>query len=312
MDLEVLKKKPVLDRLLYWIVEREAIRKKKESGAPRPWTSDPILQSYRFCNVRREDDHVTKWFADNWRTKWADHEDLWFASVVARLFNKEETLGPIESHTLPFTVDGMRGVLNILKRTEKIFNPAYIVSTNGHAMDKVTYLMERVLTPLWKAREFVRPTINDNLASVHERMLRYDGLGKFMAAQVIADIKYVQPLDDCDDWDTFAASGPGSRRGMNRLLGKEPDASIPEKVWAAHLETFRDVVNLSLDWNEPIHAQDFQNCLCEFDKYERALGGKRPKQNYRPRLVINGGKPASPVPSPALPRWRPRRPKQVP
>ncbi len=279
------------DRLKYWIVERESIRKKKESGLPRPWTTDPILAAYRFCNVRREDDHVTRWFAVNWRSKWANHEDLWFASTVARLFNMEETLVHLEKYTLPFDIEGMRKTLNLLRQSQKIFNPAYIVSTNGHAMDKIKYLMERVLDPLWKSREFIRPTIQDTLGSVHKRMLRYDGLGKFMAAQVIADIKYAQPLEDSDDWDTFAASGPGSRRGMNRLLGRfeEADDSIPERTWAEHLENYRNEMNLALGWDEPIHAQDFQNCLCEFDKYERALGGKRPKQNYRPRLVINGG-----------------------
>jgi hypothetical protein len=31
----------------------------------------------------------------------------------------------------------------------------------------------------------------------------------------------------------------------------------------------------------PLHAQDLQNCLCEFDKYERVrLGEGRPRSNY--------------------------------
>jgi len=29
-----------------------------------------------------------------------------------------------------------------------------------------------------------------------------------------------------------------------------------------------------------LEAIDYQNCLCEFDKYERALQGGRPKRNY--------------------------------
>ena len=39
------------ERLLAWIVERESIRRKKERGLPRPWTLDPVLDGYRFCNV---------------------------------------------------------------------------------------------------------------------------------------------------------------------------------------------------------------------------------------------------------------------
>ena len=40
--------------------EREAVRKKRESGAPFPWSDDLILQKGRFLNVFREDDKVSK------------------------------------------------------------------------------------------------------------------------------------------------------------------------------------------------------------------------------------------------------------
>jgi hypothetical protein len=43
----------------------------------------------------------------------------------------------------------------------------------------------------------------------------------------------------------------------------------------------QEAVNKKLP--EPLHAQDLQNCLCEFDKYERArLGQGVPKQIYTP------------------------------
>ena len=39
-----------------------------------------------------------------------------------------------------------------------------------------------------------------------------------------------------------------------------------------------------------MHAQDLQNCLCEFDKYERErLGEGHPKQRY-PGLPSNSGR----------------------
>jgi hypothetical protein len=37
------------------------------------------------------------------------------------------------------------------------------------------------------------------------------------------------------------------------------------------------------------HAQDLQNCLCEFFKYERArLGGSMPKRRFRPAGPVGG------------------------
>ena len=39
------------DDLIAFIKEREAIRIAKEAGQPRPWTSDAILNTYRFCKA---------------------------------------------------------------------------------------------------------------------------------------------------------------------------------------------------------------------------------------------------------------------
>jgi hypothetical protein len=118
--------------------------------------------------------------------------------------------------------------------------------------------------------------------------MKFDGMGGFLAAQVIADLKYNDPiLRLAEDWDSFASSGPGSRRGLNRIIGWDLKRSWPEKSWRFHLEDLRDKVNLLLvraGW-QPLHAQDLQNCLCEFDKYERVrLGEGMPKQHYKEKI----------------------------
>jgi hypothetical protein len=81
--------------LLYWIQEREAIRLRRATGQLRPWTNDPILDSWSFCNVRREDDRVTCWIAVNWREPHANDQDLFFAMAVARLVNWPDTLAEL-------------------------------------------------------------------------------------------------------------------------------------------------------------------------------------------------------------------------
>lgn len=271
--------------LVAFIKERENIRKAKEAGKPRPWTKDPILGKYRFCNVHREDDRVTRWLRNNWYPRFRGDPDIWFAAVVARLLNLPESLEAVREYVLPFNPRKFAG--NLHSRREmglKNFNAAYIVSTNGVAMDKVDYLVERVLKPLWAKRVITRQMINGSLNDAHEWLTRFDGLGSFIAAQVIADLKYEQPLRRAWDWDTFAASGPGSRRGLNRWRGYTPDSAYKESEWREDLEGVRQAVNEKLaeaGW-EPLHAQDLQNCLCEFDKYERArLGEGTPKQIYK-------------------------------
>jgi hypothetical protein len=97
----------------------------------------------------------------------------------------------------------------------------------------------------------------------------------------------VFPLSEAADWYTWAASGPGSRRGMSRLYGHNLSYSWNENTWHKNLLELQDRVNDDLHHEIEmayIHAQDLQNCLCEFDKYIRAKTGEgRPKQKYHAR-----------------------------
>lgn len=271
-----------------FIKARERHRLAKEAGF---WSSkakpDPVIQKYRFCNVRRNDDRVTQWI-HKWAFEdmgWREHSELWFAFVVARLFNNEPTLDNIAGAVLPYRPPQMRNVLNErAKLGFKNFNAAYIVSTNGRAMKKVDYIVDHVLTPMWKQRTHISTFISrqETLATVHQLLSDQNGLASFMAAQVIADFKYANP-DRWVDFHTFAASGPGSKRGLNRVLNRDKDAPMSEAEFRATLGRLRDSVNTRLEM-EPITAQDIQNCLCEYDKYQRVVTGEgEPKQLYKPK-----------------------------
>lgn len=247
---------------------------------------DPIIARYRFCNVRRNDDRVTKWIHTNWLHPHANDPYLWFAMVVARLFNLPFTLNAI-GYPVPFRPAAMRLKLHMMKaHGNNIFNAAYIVSTNGRAMDKVDYLFDYVLAPMWASRKEITKALEDvPLAVVWDILQQQNGLGSFMAAQVVADLKYAPPWQGAPDWYTFAAPGPGSKRGLNRVMGNATDANWPGRSWQTTLDTLRKAILPLLPQylGSHLHAQDLQNCLCEFDKYERVrLGEGRPKQFYKP------------------------------
>ena len=80
--------------LWYWVREREKIRVRKEDQyvTTTPLTDDPILAAYRFCNVRREDDRVTRWIDEHVRVPFATHPHLWFMLCVARQINWPDSL----------------------------------------------------------------------------------------------------------------------------------------------------------------------------------------------------------------------------
>ena len=66
--------------LVQWVKAREELRNNKESGAPPPWTQDEILQTYRFTNIRRRDDRVSRWLRQNVLTE--ANLNLGFSSFI--------------------------------------------------------------------------------------------------------------------------------------------------------------------------------------------------------------------------------------
>jgi hypothetical protein len=160
-----------------------------------------------------------------------------------------------------------------------------MISTHGVKEDKPLYI-SKMLTRIWRVRSKLRYQKGETLDAFHERLSNCFDMGSFMAAQVVADAKYAGVMRLAPDWDTFAASGPGSRRGLNRVLESPVNDVWEEQEWRSCLKRLRNnLMPLLYEYSLPdLHAQDLQNCLCEFDKYERVrLGEGKPRSRY------NGG-----------------------
>lgn len=288
---------PLLPDLVKFILERESVRVKKERGDPWPWTTDPMLRVYRFCNVRREDDKETRLIHKHWLTPHRGEGDLWFAMAVARLINWWPTLDAI-GWPLPWADVNGRGhgverfihACDAIKKAGgKVFTGAYMVRADPHVSgSKATYLAMEVLTPMWVDREHVRPRPGDTLAAFHARLMLYKDMGPFIAGQIVADTKWgLNPLHTAKDRHTWATPGPGSIRGLNRVMSKPHNNSwTKHNTWEEAFQRMRTQLALSLMQHEGapnLDAQNMQNCLCEFDKHQRAkLGQGRPRALYSP------------------------------
>ena len=265
----------VQSELLHWIKERESVRIKKEAGEPKPWTTDPIIRDYKFCNVRRNDDRVSHWIHDHWLHPYANHPNITFAMCVARIFNWPETLELIEDlvfHETWQPEEMRKRIKEYRDQGNKVFTGAYTVSTCGLAMDKVDYVIDKVFTPL---RWLVNP-VDDyvTLEMVWAKLCLHQGFSSFMAGQVIADLKYIEPLKSAPDWNTFAPLGPGSIRGLNRLYGRQLGYNLKQQQGTQELLEIQSIIKRELALDIALH--DVQNCMCEFDKYMRLKydGGK--------------------------------------
>ena len=261
-----------------YMIERHSIYERRDEGQAYPWTDDPILKEYSFCNVYRELDRVTIWIRENWREPYADHPNLPFAMAMARQINWPDTLEEIgfPEHWNPERIKAiMQGRLN---RKEKVYTGAYML-TGTLGGTKVEQTIDKILTPLY---EMPPRIINNSLEETWKRYLPYPGFSGFMAYEVVTDLRHTKHLENAEDIMTWANPGPGAKRGLNRIHGRELEKSIPKSQLISEMKELLDLCNMA---PLPLEMRDIEHCLCEFDKYERVrLGQGKPRAKYKPKI----------------------------
>jgi hypothetical protein len=271
------------EELAYWINEREQIRvNKEEKGLAPPWTEDVWLANYRFCNVRREDDKVTRWLRKNWSARRGEDPNILLAMTLGRFVNRIESL-----EKLGYPEHGLNEekFLKVAHESKPFWGNAYTISTCGAAMSKPEY----VLTVLRNV-EYFQPIFhaachtNPDMSHAHGYLTNTYGIGDFLAAQILADLKWTQghPLGTAWGRATWAAPGPGSKRGLERFYSGAKGTFLPRLQAAA--VAVQPLIDPNL-WEANLHRmdmQDWQNCMCEFDKFQRLKEGGHVRNGYRP------------------------------
>lgn len=282
--------------LFDFMAERHAIWRRRAAGQSAPWTSDPILGTYRFTNVYRELDRVTSWYRENLREKLDDIE-LVRATLRFRWLNRDD-LGEelINAYgTDPFA----RWDLAKLEEAIRYFRPdgpwvtgAFIVRTpsgDNKLSGVMTVLsgLERRLgwfyTTLQRAE-----TMEWAFATLYRGRPRY--VGHFTLYEVLCDFRFTD-LFNPTDTRSWANPGPGAARGLARLNGRAPvpgrGAGTPNRSESVlMMRTLyqlargdRALMDAVREPGLPFEMREIEHQLCEFDKYERArLDQGRPRQ----------------------------------
>ena len=280
-----------VEDIMYWCYEREVIRLQKVQGVEAPWTTDPILSAYRFCNVDRRDDRVTQWLIDNVYSKYSDMEDLWLIAIICRLVNWPPTLQKLfELYTPKYAEEFDAGYFAsslqyIADNSEKVYGGAYVTYPGREpGVKKSEFFAYKVLPSLVERRELIRDAINRNFVelSVLEMSSGF-GVSTFMSGQAISDLTYVEgQLDKAEDLHTYAPQGPGSISGMNRLFDRAKGASWSKKDFNSNLIDVRNHLVSELGFDK-LSLHSVQNVFCEMDKYWRVLNEEgRPRTKYTP------------------------------
>ena len=271
--------------LFFWTArERERIRLARAAGQPAPWTDDPVLASFYFCNVNREHDKVTMWLRKNVTRKLARASDEHVITAVAgfRWFNKIET-GEL---LLPMLLE--RGwhtptVMKLLAGQRQIFGGAYIIMP---APGKDTPKVQAVCDVMDCLKADVVANVarsTRSLQTTHMELMTNPGMGPFTAYEVITDLRHTKVLRRAKDIMSWANPGPGCVRGLQWLF---PDFHITRRTPLTH-ELMADLLAMSqqeenwpADW-PAWEMRTVEHWLCEFDKYCRGCAGTHLKRRYR-------------------------------
>jgi hypothetical protein len=266
----------------YWTlaVRRQEIFERRMEGDPGPWTSDPILLQYKFCNTFRASDRVSQFlirdviYDGTARTA----ESTLLRIILFRLFSKpgtwrslEHALGDLTSET--FVADGIDAALDDLyDRGETIYTNAFILCANkayGHERKHRNHLaLIRAMRSGGLSKLVARAR---GLRDLYDALIAYPLLGRFMAYQLAIDINYSE-LTDFDEND-FTVAGPGAERGIRKCFidtaGRTSEQVIGWMVDHQADECERLGLTPPTLYQRPLHAIDCQGLFCELDKYAR-------------------------------------------
>lgn len=283
----------------FWINERHMIWCKRQTKHPWPWTADPILQEYRFCNVFRELDIVTIQFKELIRDRFSDHENLWFAYCLARQINWPDTVVHIMRETGFPKVWNPDAVYKAMRQRqewgEKLYTGAYMlrgdIQREGQDNNKPRYTVFRVLDPVWRAFDELGADpdlscghpLSSTIQSATEWLAGHSGWGGFLAYEVATDLRHTRYLCNAPDIMTWANAGPGAKRGLNRIFGRPLTKALSQQQ---ALEEMRWLLKISPEYLGPhmpaLEMRDVEHSLCETDKYLRVkLGEGRPRSKYQ-------------------------------
>lgn len=297
-----------INKFFEYAAERERIRLRRAAAQPRPWTDDPALAQYRFCNVDREHDATTIWFREHVRDRLRDVPEVMLATVLFRWFNRISTGEAIFEQGVLDLGSGVRiktpWEYLLLGGTDAVgvsirsycgegpyVTGSYIIKTPDgmNKLDGVLWCVEQfmlqdhmtkmgmklnwgVYSQAMLDREGCTP-----LEDVWDWLRQFPFLGDFMSYEIVTDLRHTALLDHAPDIMTWANPGPGARRGLNCIHGRTYDASVPR---VQLIKEMRGILEIAIKENYvpgvSWEMRTVEHTACEWAKLCRVRSGGSP------------------------------------
>lgn len=273
---------PVFNAYWRFAANRQTIFYRRLKGFNGPLTDDPVLQQFKFTNAYRASDRVSQYLIRNviYREDLpSDGENVFFRTLLFKLFNKIETwtllersLGPLTWQSYRFA-DFDRLLTHRMHDGHSIYSAAYIIpsaaSVFGHALKHQNHLrmIERLMTEHYPARLADCKTMAEAFALL--RSVPF--LGPFLAYQYAIDLNYSELTHFRED--EFVVAGPGAIDGITKCFASTNGLGLSDiiRYMFEHQEKHFSELGIAFQslWGRPLQLIDCQNLFCEISKYAR-------------------------------------------
>lgn len=299
-----------------YITERYDIHIKKDVlKLEPPYTTDEVLKTYKFTNIRREHDRTTEWLIENISTNSEiSYKDKIYKSIIFRLYNRIETADLIHLDDIDFFtssyfsdhtetwIDKCRVQFNKARKNYRVTTNAYKVGGTTRGLE-ISYPREKCkpVRVLLLVNDLIKDDFADKLDECHNQLEAFElirsikGIGNFIAYQIYVDLTYIEEFPFSEN--EFTISGPGCHYGLQMLLKENSDTNkimSDEEILFWMRDNLESEFNsLDLYWNPQkifidleyhdrcFNVMSLENIMCEFQKYVRANDPNQSKPRNR-------------------------------
>ncbi|MCH4810909.1 nucleotide kinase domain-containing protein [Vreelandella neptunia] len=270
---------------LYWTFasRRQAIFEARLRGQSQSWTSDPILQTYKFCNVFRAADRVSQFMIRD--VAYGQHaettaHDRVFQITAFRTFSNIATwksltneLGgaPCLQHLRSGEFE--RALERVKIQNGGLYTGAFILCANkAFGFDEKhrnhVALFKHMFLDHACAEKILQAS---SLKAVVDILQSFPLMGPFMAYQTSIDLNYSDLIDFNEN--DYTQAGPGALRGLKKAFTDFGDYSPADIIlWMVDRQE-HEFSRLDLPFHglfgRKLHGIDCQGLFCELDKYCR-------------------------------------------
>jgi hypothetical protein len=311
MKTEPITRPGVYDLYWYFAAERQQVFKNRTAGQPGPWSDDPILQTYKFCNVFRAADRVSQFLIrEVIYSNDASPADQLFQIVLFRLFSRPETWSGLvqELGHAPTIEDLVRlpSALEAVRQKQgKLYTHAFILcaaDAYGQGAKHLNHV--ELLRHMFVADGLAEKLLGaGSLQEIFDLLHGYPLIGDFMAYQIAIDLNYSDLINFSEN--DFTQPGPGAKRGLAKAFISLGDFTAAETIlWMVDRQE-QEFARLGLEFGglfgRPIQAIDAQGLFCELDKYTRVA---RPDlASARTKIKQKFAPSSEPLPLFYPPKW---------